>query len=170
MLGAIDRYYAYVLRGMLGVSAVYLALMMAAIVYFTTFRGLGIAYSGLSFIFIEYGFLYMMMLGSPWLVRTRGHVYIEIVTAAVPERVRPVLSRCVALICVLTCAVLALYTGMVAWEDFVVGELDVRGSHDIPRWIATSSMPLGFGLMAMEFLRFLFGREVMHSGEAGVHE
>jgi hypothetical protein len=31
-------------------------------------------------------------------------------------------------------------------------------------------MPLGFGLMAVEFLRFVLGREVIHTGQAGVHE
>lgn len=170
MLRIFDRYYTFLLRGMLGLAALYLAAIMVAIVYFTSFRGLGIPYSGLSFIFIEYGFVYMMMLGAPWLVRTRGHVYIEILTAAVPDRVRVPLSRVVALVCLVICAVLAWYTGEVAWSDYVNFEEDVRGSVDIPRWIATSAMPLGFGLMAVEFLRFVAGEAVMHSGEAGVHE
>ena len=30
--------------------------------------------------------------------------------------------------------------------------------------------PIGFGLMALQFLRFVFGRETLHTGEAGVHE
>lgn len=170
MLHEIERYYSFVLRALLAVSAIYLGLMMAAIVYFTSFRGLGIPYSGHSFIFIEYGFLYMMMLGSPWLVRTRGHVYIELVTAAMPDEYRPALSRLVAFLCFVICAVLAWYSGAVAVDDYLTGELDVRGSTDIPRWIATSVMPLGFGLMAVEFLRFAVGAEIMHTGEAGVHE
>lgn len=170
MLRNIDRYYSYLLRGMLGAAALYLAASMVGIIYFTSFRGLGIPYSGHTFIFIEYGFLYMMMLGSPWLVRTRGHVYIEILTAAVPDGVRRKLSRVVTLICFLTCAVLAWNTGEVAVTDYLTFEIDVRGSVDIPRWIATASMPLGFGLMAIEFLRFVFAAEPMHTGEAGVHE
>ena len=30
--------------------------------------------------------------------------------------------------------------------------------------------PISFTLMAIEFSRFIFGDELMHSGEAGIHE
>jgi C4-dicarboxylate transporter DctQ subunit len=39
-----------------------------------------------------------------------------------------------------------------------------------PRWLLTITFPVAFGLMAIEFARFVFGRELMHSGEAGIHE
>ena len=68
------------------------------------------------------------------------------------------------------CFVLAYYAGMLALEDYVMGELDVRGSRDIPRWYVTVALPVGFGLMSVEFLRFVLGREIMHTGQAGVHE
>ena len=65
---------------------------------------------------------------------------------------------------------LAFYAGALTLEDYVTGELDVRGSRDIPRWIVMIAMPVGFGFMSLEFLRFVFGRETMHTGQAGVHE
>jgi C4-dicarboxylate transporter, DctQ subunit len=40
----------------------------------------------------EYGMLYMTMLGAPWLVRERGHVHIELVTAALPVAVQRVIE------------------------------------------------------------------------------
>jgi TRAP-type C4-dicarboxylate transport system permease small subunit len=170
VLSGIDRTYTWVLRLMMGLAAVYLGLMMVSIVYATTFRTLGLSYTPYSFVFIEYGFIYCLMFGSPWIVRQRGHVFIEILTAAVSAEVRNWLSRLVALICVLICAVFAFYSGLLALEDIRVDEIDVRGSMDIPRWIVTVTMPLGFGLMAVEFLRFVVGREIIHSGQAGVHE
>jgi C4-dicarboxylate transporter DctQ subunit len=39
-----------------------------------------------------------------------------------------------------------------------------------PRWMLTLTFPVAFSLMAIEFARFVFGRELMHSGEAGIHE
>lgn len=170
MLKIIDTYHARLLRGMAALAALYLGLMMVAIIYSVAFRSLGLEYSSYSFVFIEYGFIYTLMLGAPWLVRQRGHVYIEIITAAVRDRVRNVLSRLVAALCCFVCLVLAFYAGALALEDYVVGELDVRGSRDIPRWIVTAALPVGFGLMSVEFLRFVFGREIMHTGQAGVHE
>jgi TRAP-type C4-dicarboxylate transport system permease small subunit len=164
------EYYVLLLRGMMGLAAVYLGLMMVAIIYFTTFRTLGIPYSGYSFVFIEYGFIYCIMLGAPWIARQRGHIYIEVVTAAVPERVRQPLSRVVAALCTLVFALLAWYSGALALEDYLIGELDVRGSIDTSRWIVTGAMPIGFGLMAVEFSRFIFGREIMHAGRSGLLE
>ncbi len=170
MARTLSRYYVLLLRGMMALAAIYLGLMLVAIIYFTTFRTLGIPYSGYSFVFIEYGFIYCIMLGAPWIARQRGHIYIEVVTAAVPERVRVPLSRVVALLCTVVFAALAWYSGVLTVDDYLVGELDVRGSHDIPRWIVMGAMPIGFGLMAVEFSRFIMGREIMHAERTGVLE
>lgn len=170
MLRAIDRAYSAFLRGMLGLAAIYLGMMMVIIVYYTLFRAFGIDYWTYSEISIEFGFIYCLMLGAPWLVRERGHVYIEIVTAAVPDGVRHILSRLVCVFCFLICLALAWYGGALAWADYSFNEIDVRGSHDIPRWIVTVSLPVGFGLMSLEFLRYVFSKETFHTGEAGVHE
>jgi C4-dicarboxylate transporter, DctQ subunit len=47
--------------------------------------------------------------------------------------------------------------------------IEVR-SFDIPCWLLTGSIPLSFGLMAIEFGRFLLGLDSMHTGLAGIHE
>ena len=154
---------------MMAAAALYVGLMMVAIVYYTSFRALGIHYNTYAFVFIEYGFIYILMLGGPWLVRTRGHIYIELLTAAVPAGVRNVLSRSVAALCVLVCLALAWYTGVLAVDDFTANRYDeLRAQLNIKLWIIIGSMPVGFGLMGIEFVRFVFGRELMHSGKAGV--
>ncbi len=170
MLQLLNRAHEWLLRGLMGVAAIYLGLMMVAIIYATVFRALNMAYSGYSFVFIEYGFIYCLMLGAPWIVRQRGHVYIEILTATVSPGVRNVLSRFIALVSTLVCLLFAYYSGILAADDIRYAEIDVRGSFDIPRWIVTIMLPIGFGLMAIEFARFIFGKETMHTGQAGVHE
>jgi C4-dicarboxylate transporter DctQ subunit len=47
-------------------------------------------------------------------------------------------------------------------------DFDVR-AYFYPRWLLTIAFPIAFGLMAIEFARFVFGR-ALHSGEAGIHE
>ena len=91
-------------------------------------------------------------------------------TAAVSDGVRRILSRFIAAFCFLVCLALAWYGGVLAWTDYTFPEIDVRGSHDIPRWIVTISLPIGFGFMSLEFLRYVFSKEPFHTGEAGVHE
>ncbi|HEY7608300.1 MAG TPA: TRAP transporter small permease [Alphaproteobacteria bacterium] len=166
MMRKFDAAYEWLLRAMMAIASLYLFLQMAAIVYVTLSRTFGWHYTPASFAFIEYGFIYIMMLGSPWLVRTRGHVFIELITGSVSPRARRWLSRTIAVLCTLACIFLTVFGGVVAWQDFVRHEIDVR-SIDIPRWIVTVSLPVGFGLMAVEFARFIFGRELMHPDKIG---
>jgi len=169
MLRTLGRLYEGLLRLMMAAATLYVGMMMLGIVYYTAFRALGWSYSPYTFPLIEYDFVYVLMLGGPWLVRTRGHIHIELLTAAVPERVRKALSRLVAGLCVLTCLVLAWYTGVLTVEDFTGNRYDeLRAQLDLKRWIITVSMPIGFGLMGIEFLRYVFGREILHTGKAGL--
>jgi C4-dicarboxylate transporter DctQ subunit len=171
ILRKIDTAYMFLVRGLMVAASVYLGLMMVIIVYYTSFRSLGWSYNDYSFVTIEYAFIYILMLGCPWMVRRKAHVYIELVTAALSDRIRPYWSRAVALLCAVICAILAVYTGLLTIEDYQWNRFDeLRGQLDIKRWIVIAAMPVGFGLSAIEFLRFVFGSQVIHVGEAGVHE
>jgi hypothetical protein len=48
-------------------------------------------------------------------------------------------------------------------------DFDVR-AYFFPRWLLTVTLPVSFGLMAVEFSRFVFGSELLHTGQAGIHE
>lgn len=170
-LRRVDAVYTLLIRGMSALACVYLGLMMAVIVTYTSARSLSIPYSPYSFTFIEYGFVYVLMLGAPWMVRQRAHVFIELVTASVGPRTRAVLSRSVAAVSTLVCLVLAYYCGLLAWEDYSRTRYDeLRGQLDIPRWIVTVALPAGFGLMAVEFLRFVVSAEPMHGSRRQLHD
>lgn len=150
-------------------AGIYLVVIMFGIVFQATARSLGYSGSSHVFTFTEFGLLYIAMAASPWLVRTRGHVYIELLTAAVPNAVRPWLSRLVTLLCVIVCLFMVWYGIQSTLLAFERGDADMR-SIDMPRWLLLISIPICFGLMAIQFARFTFGAEVMHRGEAGVHE
>lgn len=150
-------------------AGVYLVVIMFGIVFQASARSFGYSGSSHIFTFTEFGLLYIAMAASPWLVMTRGHVYIEILTAAVPDAVRPVLSRFVTLLCVIVCLFVVYYGIKTTLISFERGDADMR-SIDMPRWLLLISIPISFGLMAIQFARFTFGPEVMHRGEAGVHE
>jgi len=150
-------------------AGVYLVAIMFAIVVQATARTLGFSGSSHIFTFSEYGLLYIVMAASPWLVRHKGHVYIELLTAIIPQRFAPSFSRFVTLICVLICLTLVWYTGEATYKAFNRADYDMR-SLDMPKWMLLISMPICFALMALQFLRFVFGSETLHTGEAGVHE
>ncbi len=168
-LKALDRAWGGVLWVLMALTAVYIGLMMIGIVYITLFRTFGWSYFGGVHTFIEYGFIYCLFMGSPWLIRNRSHIYIELLTAAVSDRIRDGLSRLIALICCVFCLAWTWYTwGLFAehWGDVMA--FDELRDQEIRRWITTIAFPIGFLLMAIEFGRFVVVAEPMHIGEAGV--
>jgi C4-dicarboxylate transporter, DctQ subunit len=150
-------------------AGIYLVGIMFGTVFQATARSFNYDGSSHIFTFSEYGLLYIAMFASPWLVRLRGHVFIELLTAALPVSVRSAYSRFAALLCVVICLFLVWYAGATTLRAYNFGDADMR-SLDMPKWLLLGSMPLCFGLMALNFLRFVFGPETLHTGEAGVHE
>ncbi|MBV50314.1 MAG: TRAP transporter small permease [Sulfitobacter sp.] len=165
----VGRLYRAFLYAMAGIAGVMLVWLMISVILSVVMRNAGLQPFAWLFTSSEYAILYMTMLGAPWLVREKGHVHIELVTSALPPSMRRLVSRLVAALCVLVSAILAykgaeLFLGNIARND-----LDVRAYY-FPKWILTLAFPVSFGLMAIEFSRFVFGDDLMHSGEAGIHE
>ena len=159
--------------GLLGLMALIAASMliwlMVSVVVSVAMRNLGVQPFAWLFTSSEYGLLYMTMLGAPWLVREKGHVHIELVTAALPPSLRRIVSRSVAAACVAVSLTLAWYGLELFLTNLERRDFDVR-AYFYPRWLLTVTFPVAFSFMAIEFGRFVFGSELMHSGEAGIHE
>jgi TRAP-type C4-dicarboxylate transport system permease small subunit len=161
--------YRRLLVALAAVAGVMLAAMALAIVVDVVLRNLGFQPPGHTFTLTEYSLLYVTMLAAPWLLRAKGHVHIELLTAAVSPRSRFWLTRVVYALCVLTCAVIFWFGLEVSIDQWQRAVIDVR-SFDMPRWLLTASIPLSFGLMTVEFGRYLIGLDSMHTGQAGIHE
>lgn len=152
-------------------AGVYLTAIMLGIVVSALARTFNISgiWTSHIFTFAEFGLLYIVMAASPWLVRHRGHVFVEIVTAALPETLKRPFSRVVSALCVIICLVLVWYTWGATAKAYRFGDAEMR-SLDMPKYLLLGAMPIGFGLMAAQFMRFVFGPETLHTGQAGVHE
>lgn len=165
----LSKIYLTVLNGLAAISGLTLVWLMISVIASVIMRNLSLQPFAWLFTSAEYGLLYMTMLGAPWLVREKGHVHIELLTAALPDGPRRLLSRVVAASCVLVCALLAWKGVELVMTNLERGDFDTRAYY-YPRWLLTIAFPLSFGLMAVEFSRFIFGEELMHSGEAGIHD
>ncbi|MEM9429990.1 MAG: TRAP transporter small permease [Pseudomonadota bacterium] len=163
------RAYAGLIDAMAVLAGLTLVWLMVSVILSVLMRNLGLQPFAWLFTSAEYGLLYMTMLGAPWLVREKGHVHIELVTSALPEAPRRVVSRGVALLCVAVCLVLAWKGFDLLMTNIERSDYDVR-AYFYPRWLLTISFPLSFGLMAVEYLRFVVGPDLIHTGEAGIHE
>lgn len=142
------------LHGMALVAGVLMVAMMAMIVIDVVLRNLGYQSSAHFFTFTEYFLLLIPLLGAPWLVREKGHIYIELLLNALSPRTRRHQMRVILVLCVAVCLVLAWYGGEITIRNYVQDDKDVR-SFDMPRWTLMLSMPLSFGMMALEFARLL---------------
>lgn len=165
----IKKSYDALLFGLAIVAALLLVWLMVSVITSVVMRNAGMQPFAWLFTSAEYGLLYMTMFGAPWLVRERGHVHIELVTAALPDGMRKIVSRTVAAACVVVCVILAWKGAELVATNIERGDYDTRAYY-FPRWMLTIAFPLSFGLMAVEFSRFVFGAKLMHSGEAGIHE
>ena len=168
-MAALSRAYRFLIDAMAVIAGAVLVWLMVSIVISVAMRNAGLQPFAWLFTSAEYGLLYMTMLGAPWLVRERGHVHIELLTSALAEGPRRVLSRAVSALCVLVCLLLAWKGAELALTNIERNDFDVR-AYFYPRWLLTVTFPVSFGLMAVEFARFALGPEILHTGEAGIHE
>lgn len=150
----IGRLYERVLYGMAVFAGVLMAAMMITICVDVVLRNLGFQSSAHLFTFTEYALLLIPCLGAPWLVREKGHVYVEIILMYLSREKRRLMIRLIGIACILVCLTLAWYGVEVTLKSFMRNDMDVR-SFDMPRWMLVGFIPLSFGMMAIEFLRFM---------------
>jgi len=154
----VSKGYDAVILGMAAFAAFLMAAMMVVICLDVLLRNLGYQSSAHFFTFTEYALLMVPCLGAPWLVREKGHIYVEILLMSVGAKARARLTVAIGLLCIAVCLVLAWYGLGITWQDYVRAEKDVR-SLDMPRWLVVMWIPIAFLGMAAEFARFLWQRE-----------
>ena len=118
---------------------------------------------------VEYGLLWFTMLAAPWLARIKGHVFIDAVTQLLPRAARDVLARISYCVVIVGCCAMTFYSVQLLFEAIGNEALDDRGA-DFWLWSLYLPMPFGFGLVAVEFLRFLFGVDDMYGSRMDVKE
>src|SRR5213595_590326 len=87
-LTPIVRAYDAVLYGMAIAAGFLMAAMMVFICLDVVLRNLGYQSSAHFFTFTEYALLMVPCLGAPWLVREKGHIYVEILLMSLSPRAR----------------------------------------------------------------------------------
>ena len=83
-----NRAYTWLVNAMAWLAGLLMAAMMLSICIDVIVRNLGFQSSAHLFTFTEYALLIVPCLGAPWLVREKGHVYVEILLMSVNESLR----------------------------------------------------------------------------------
>lgn len=110
---------------------------------------------------VEYGLLWFTMAAAPWLVRVKGHVFIDAAVRLLPGHIKKRVAKLAYLIAILATATLCYFSGAITVEAINSGEIDFRGE-DMPLWTLLIPLPISFAMVAIEFTRFLIGIDNMY--------
>ncbi|MBM3486969.1 MAG: TRAP transporter small permease [Alphaproteobacteria bacterium] len=167
---ALVRTYDGVITGMAVVAGLILAAIFVIIIYDVVVRTLGWQPPAGTSALSEYGMHYIALLAAPWLVRVKGHVFVESLVLVLPGGAARILERIVHVLCIAMCLALAWYSVEAIRETVKFGDSDIR-SIIVPKWVLFAPMPVAFVLAAIEFGRFLVGHDTMYEGRgAGAGE
>lgn len=157
-MGLLERWYGGLIRLLAVGAALLMVAVMLTVCLDVIIRNLGRQPSAHFFTLSEYALLLIPCLGAPWLVRDKGHVYIEILLMQLRPSARRAMSVFIGVACIAICLTLAWFGLEVTIQDWVQNNKDVR-SFDAPRWAIVMWIPISFFLMATEFMRFLWRGE-----------
>lgn len=99
----------------------------------------------------EYALLFITFLGAPYLLEKNRHVVLDLVYNAFPPGPRRLAQGFNAALGFATCAALTVVGVQVVAEQLAVGVREVTVLRPQSWWI-TAALPLGAGLMAVQFL------------------
>ncbi|NNM51762.1 MAG: TRAP transporter small permease [Pseudomonadales bacterium] len=108
--------------------------------------------------FLRVEVLWLAMLGAVVASRDRTHLGLDLARRFLPELPRRLVERLVAALTTLLASVLAWYCYLFVHEEMDAG---TQAFGNVPSWMAEAILPVGFGLIALHYLRHTLwpGRE-----------
>lgn len=161
-MNAIVRVYNWILYGMAIGSGIAIFTATVLIIIDVLIRISGLQPILFVLTTVEYILLYFTMLAAPYLLRIKGHVFIDAVTQFFPAMVKMIVAKLVYAACIIACAIYFYQVCNLLVQSLQSGEIDMR-SMEIPIWMLFAPMPLCFFMLIIEFFRYLIGIDDMYS-------
>jgi TRAP-type C4-dicarboxylate transport system permease small subunit len=171
--GALDRFIGAVawLSRLGGIAAVVLLLAAVLVICHMVFvRYLLQASAIWQHEFVTFSLIGATFIGAPYVLLTRGHVYVDLMPLCLGGRARFVLALLAGLISLAFCLTLAGY-GFAFWYQAWANDWHAETVWRPPLWVPYFAVPLGMGLLALQslagILALLTGREAPFAAGAG---
>ena len=161
--------YNFLIKGLAVCAGIIIFTAFLMIVFDVSVRLVGISPPAHTIAMVEYFLLYFTMLAAPWLVRIKGHVFIDAVTQFLPRQVKWVVAKIVYAVCICSSLTFFVISAQLLIAAIESGNLDVRGV-DMILWTLYAPMPLSFLLVAIEFGRYLIGIDDMYGDRSDLRE
>lgn len=162
VMKAIAAGYTWLIYALAVLAALCIALAFVLIVVDVTIRALGFPPLQFTIAVVEYALLYMTMFAAPYLVRQKGHVFVDALTSRLPRSVERAVAKFAYLLSIVVSLVFAWFAVELLVQAVQMGLYDER-SIDIPMWLLYLPIPIGFGFVALEFVRYLVGIDTMYT-------
>jgi len=101
--------------------------------------------------FTVYSIVGATLIGSPYVLLRRGHVNVDLLPLYLPHRARLVLAYLASILALAFCVALT-YSGAELWLDAWHGNWKTSSVWQLPLWIAYAPIPLGIGLLCLQYL------------------
>jgi C4-dicarboxylate transporter, DctQ subunit len=161
--GGFWKFFDRLLNVMAGCAAVILVFITAAVCYTIFMRFLFNQTTIWIIPMTEYALLWIVFLGTTWLLRERGHITTDIIYVHLNERAKNTLDGVMSVIGGLTCALL-VYLGILHLCDCLIhGVTDVRAI-TIPKSAVFIIIPIGSILLTIQFFRIAWSKLVTRDG------
>jgi TRAP-type C4-dicarboxylate transport system permease small subunit len=105
----------------------------------------------------EYALLWMVFLGTTWLLREKGHVSADILYGGLSQRMKTRLDLVMYALAGAACFVLVVFSAMYVWECITRGVTDVRAV-TIPKWTVFWIIPVGMAFLTVQLFRMVWQR------------
>lgn len=140
-----------------------LALIFIGIVFNVLVRAVGFAGPYWIVATSEYSLLYIGTLAAPWLLREKGHVYIEVVRVLLPERGKWIFAKVAYTIGLIVSVIVVVFSIPVLETNW--GEYELRAYQMFKQWLVLP-VTLSFLLLAIGFFRYLFSNDSMYDDQS----
>lgn len=165
----IYKTYNHVINGLAVGAGAAVSVAFFLIIIDVMMRLVGLNPPAFTIAIVEYILLYFTMFAAPWLVRVKGHVFIDAVTQMLPRGAQVVLGKIVYFLSICSALVLCYVSILLLIDAIATSDLDIRGIY-IPKWVLLAPMPPCFLLVAVEFLRYLIGVDDMYGSRTDVRD
>lgn len=154
MLATIGRLYIGLIKGLAVLAALLILFSVGLVVFSVIWRYLELGGVQATIATVEYILLYFTMFSAPYLLHTQGHVMVDMVVKSLRGFPRLALESAIYLIGIVVCSIFTVVSVQIMRNAIARGYFDER-SVDVPYWLLYAAYPLCFGLLTIEFIRYL---------------
>jgi TRAP-type C4-dicarboxylate transport system permease small subunit len=156
-------FFDRLIDGMAALAGVILVFITAAVCYTIGMRYLFTKTTIWIIPFTEYALLWIVFLGTTWLLKDKGHITTDILYTHLDEKAKGRLDCVMFFIGGLACAVMVFFGMGYVGECILKGVTDVRAV-TVPKWIIFIIIPFGSILLTIQFFRMAWNRFVRMRG------